>query len=652
MNQYGTASSDRQPDGFQPLEAYGVVGNLETVALISRDGAIDWCCFPRVDSPSVFARLLDSGQGGHLTLAPTNPFEATQAYVDRTNVLQTRFSTASGDATVTDFMPVTQRTTGNDHRALYRRVTGEAGTVEFTVDFEPRFDYARTVPTVDHTAHGVTATAGDETLTLSGQPPFEIGDGAAKAELTLQADETRWFVLGYEQAVRIDPEAHRERLASVVDYWRAWTHSCTEPSCPLRGPWHELAVRSELVLKLLIQRGVGTIAAAPTTSLPEAIGGSRNWDYRYNWIRDAAFTVQALAALDHIAEIESYFELCLTHCGQGTPAEMQPVYGLRGSTDLTEYTLDHLAGYRGSTPVRVGNRAATQRQLDVYGELVVGVHEAVDYGADLLADHWELIRNIADHVCAVWDEPDVGIWEIRGDPEQFVYSKVMCWAALDRAIAFVEDGDIEREKRIEGGGDLAGSVDRWRETRRTIRRTVLRRGYNETIESFVRSFEADDQLDAALLRLPRVGFLPADDPRMEGTVAAIRRRLTTDGGLVRRLEGDDGLPGGEARFVVCSCWLVTALVAAGRIAAATRIFERIQTVASPLGLLAEEVAPETGRLLGNFPQAFSHIGVLTSALALTAHGGAASASSQSLPPSGLDAAASTAYPGPRGSTDR
>ncbi|MFD1642116.1 glycoside hydrolase family 15 protein [Halohasta litorea] len=631
-------SSEQQPTDFEPLEAYGVVGNLETVALIGRNGGIDWCCFPRVDSPSVFARLLDSERGGHLTIAPTGSFEAAQAYVDRTNVLQTRFSTAGGEATVTDFMPVPQRTAADDHRAIYRRVTGEAGSVDLSVGFEPRFDYARTVPTIEHTDYGVTAGSDGERLGLSGRCSFDVSRGAATANLRLDAGETRWIVLGYDRPVRIEPEAHGELLDAVVDYWREWTHSCTGSACPLEGPWHELAVRSELVLKLLIQRGVGTIAAAPTTSLPEAVDGSRNWDYRYNWIRDAAFTVQALAELGHLDEIEAYFEMCLTHCGQGTPAEMQPVYGLYGATDLTEHTLDHLAGYRGSTPVRVGNRAATQRQLDVYGELVVGVSEAVEYGVDLLSDHWPLIEGIADHVCTVWDEPDVGIWEIRGDPEQFVYSKVMCWAALDRAIAFVEDGDIE------SGGDLVASVDQWRETRETIRETVFRRGYNEELGSFVRSFEADDRLDAAVLRLPEVGFLPADDPRMEGTIDAIQRRLTTDEGLVHRLDGDDGLPGSEARFVVCTCWLVTALVDAGRIEEARRIFERLGAVASPLGLLTEEVDPETGRLLGNFPQAFSHIGVLTSALALTAHGGPANARSQSYPPFGLDDQPSTTYP--------
>jgi len=626
---------------FKPLDAYGVVGNLETVALIGRDGGIDWLCLPRVDDASVFARLLD-GQGGHCTIAPAESFEAAQTYVDRTNVLQTRFSTASGAATVTDFMPVQHRTADDRHRTLYREVTGNAGTVDLAVEFEPRFDYAATMPTLDHTTHGVTATGDGETLTLSGTVPFEISDGSATASLSLQAGESQWFVLGYDQAVRINPDAHRDLRAGVVDYWQEWSHTCSASSCPVAGPWHDLAVRSTLVLKLLIQKAVGTIAAAPTTSLPEAIGGSRNWDYRYNWIRDAAFTVQALAELGHIEEIEAYFELCLAHCGQDTPAEMQPVYGLYGATDLTERTLDHLDGYRDSTPVRVGNSAATQRQLDVYGELVVGVYEAVQYGADLLVDHWGVIRDVADHVCEVWDEPDVGIWEIRGEPEQFVYSKVMCWAALDRAIRFIEEADV-------GEADIEGPVDHWRETRQTIRDAVLQRGYNDELGSFVRSFEADEQLDAALLRLPQVDFLPADDPRIAGTIEAIRRRLTTEDGLVRRLEGSDGLPGGEARFVVCSFWLVNALAAAGRIEEATDIFERVCQCGRPLGLLAEEVTPE-GEQLGNIPQAFSHIGVLTSAMALTTHGGHHYAQ-KGYPPYSLADQSSTAYPGLRQADD-
>ena len=619
--------------GYKLLEEYGVVGNLETVALVGRDGAVDWLPFPRVDSPSVFARLLDCELGGHLTVAPTRPFEATQAYVDRTNVLETRFSTPDGRAAVTDFMPIPGETVPEDHRALYRRVTGESGTVDLLAEFEPRLDYARTVPTIERADHGVSAYGDDEVVHLSSSVPFDLGDGTASASFTLSDDETRWFVLGHDRAIPNEPDEHEARLESVVDYWREWSHACPDGSCPAGGPWHDLAVRSDLLLKLLIQRGVGTICAAPTTSLPEEIGGSRNWDYRFNWIRDSAFTVQALVEMGHLEEAEAYFEACLTHCARMSPAEMQPVYGLYGETDLNERTLDHLEGYRGSKPVRIGNEAATQRQLDVYGELVVGVSEAVRYGADLLPEHWGLVRDVVDHVREVWDEPDVGIWEIRGDPEQFVYSKVMCWAALDRGIRLVQGTDVE------------GPVEEWKEARATVHETVLERGYDEGLESFVRSFGSNEELDAAVLRIPAVGFLPGDDHRMQGTIDAVLDRLTTDEGLVKRLEGDDGLPGEEGRFVVCSFWLVDALVEAGRVEEAESLFESVCEFAGPLGLLAEEVDPETGRQLGNVPQAFSQIGVLTGALSLAEHDAIGRSDPGAYPPRPAAERPPTAYPG-------
>jgi GH15 family glucan-1,4-alpha-glucosidase len=637
---------DQEADGslrggrnaYKPLEEYGVVGNLETVGLIGRDGAIDWLPLPRVDSPSAFARLLDCELGGHMTVAPTRRFEATQAYVDRTNVLETHLSTPDGRATVTDFMPIPGETVPGDHRALYRRVTGESGTVDLLAEFEPRLDYARTVPTIERTDHGVTARGDDEAVHISSSVPFDVGDGAASASFALSEDETRWFVLGYDRAILNEPDEHEARLESVVDYWREWSHACSDGSCPVEGPWHDLAVRSDLLLRLLIQRETGTICAAPTTSLPEEIGGSRNWDYRFNWIRDSAFTVQALAELGHLAEAEDYFEACLSHCARMSPAEMQPVYGLHGRTDLDERTLDHLEGYRGSRPVRIGNEAASQRQLDVYGELIVGVHEAVRYGADLLPDHWDLVRDVIEHVRDVWDEPDVGIWEVRGDPEQFVYSKVMCWAALDRGIRLVEETDVE------------GPLDRWKEARARVQETVLERGFDEGLGSFVRSFGSDDELDAAVLRIPAVGFLPGDDPRMQGTIDAVLDRLTTEEGLVTRLEGDDGLPGEEGRFVVCSFWLVDALVAAGRVEAAESLFESVCAFAGPLGLLAEELDPGTGRQLGNFPQAFSQIGVLTGALSLAERDATGRSDATAYPPSPASEQTPTSYPGLRPTT--
>ncbi|WP_226483236.1 glycoside hydrolase family 15 protein [Natrinema amylolyticum] len=625
----GTECKERSE--YRLIGEYGAVGNLETVALIGRDGAVDWCCFPHIESPSLFARLLDSRRGGHFTVSPSGSFEASQRYLDRTNVLRTRFETASGRATVTDFMPVPTTTDGVEdaHHALYRKVECDDGPIDLNVRFEPRFDYARTTPSVKRSHHGVVAHGDGESAFLTGSVEFDVEEGGAGASLTLEEGEMRWLVLGYDREIPDRPAEHRRVLDDVVAYWRDWAHECPDDEpCPIGGPQHDLAVRSALALKLLIHDDTGAICAAPTTSLPEDIGGVRNWDYRYNWIRDSAFTVQALAELGHVEEAKNYFELCLSHCSGGLPADIQPVYGLHGNDDLPERTLDHLSGYRDSAPVRVGNAAHEQRQLDIYGELIVGVHETTRYGAEITDRAWAAIRDIVDYVCDEWCQPDVGIWEVRGDPQNFVYSKVMCWAAIDRALRIVDETDYE------------GPVERWRDVRGEIKETVLEKGYSDELDSFVRSFEADDQLDAATLRIPMVDFLPADDERVRGTIDAVQERLTTDDGLVDRFEGDDGLPGEEGAFVVCSFWLVNALALAGRDDEARDLFEDVCEFVSPLGLLSEEIDPETGELLGNYPQAFSQIGLINGALALDDAGERDASSEPSLADAREDAGAS------------
>lgn len=593
---------------YKPLEEYGVIGNLETVALVGRDGAIDWCCFPHVESSSLFARILDRRRGGHFTIQPAQSFEATQQYVDRTNVLQTHFQTAAGQATVTDFMPIPEATQVDGesaHQAIYRKVTCDSGQIDLTVEFEPRFEYARTAPTIEQARHGVVATGNEEVAHLSSSVPFRVSSHAASASFTLTQGKTRWFVLGYEHELPNQPAVHQQVLNDVVNYWRNWAHQCSNTDeCPISGPWHEVAVRSALTLKLLIHRETGAICAAPTTSLPEEIGGVRNWDYRYNWIRDATFTVQALAELEHLKETKDYFSLCLTHCSRGAPADIQPVYGLHGNDDIDERTLDHLSGYRHSTPVRIGNAAHAQRQLDIYGELIVGIYETTRYGETITEQDWAVMRDCINYVCETWQEPDVGIWEIRDASQQFVYSKVMCWAALDRGLKIVDETDFE------------GPVERWNKARRAIKEAVVEQGYSDTVNSFVRSFETQNELDAATLRIPVVGFLPPNDPRVQGTIDAILDRLTIADGLVNRYEGDDGLPGEEGAFVVCSFWLVNALALSGRTEEAMTLFQNVCEYISPLGLLAEEIDPDTGAQRGNFPQAFSHIGLINSALSL------------------------------------
>ncbi|WP_265109100.1 glycoside hydrolase family 15 protein [Halosolutus halophilus] len=615
---------------YQRLEDYGAIGDGNTVALVGRNGSIDWCPFPHVESPSVFAALLDADRGGRFAVRPTQSFESVQRYRDRTNVLETTFQTAGGTATVTDFVPVAEATGADDPPAVYRKLDCDDGPLEFEVQFEPRFDYARDVPAVDPatdgaTGDGVVAIGDDERAVLSSDVPLDpSADGhGASATVTIEAGETRWLVLGYDAAIPLEPSCHRETLRDTVDYWREWIHDCDGENCPVGGPWHDLAVRSSLVLKLLIHRETGAVCAAPTTSLPEDLGGVRNWDYRFNWIRDAAFTVRALSELGHLAEARSYFELCLDHCRKHDPGAVPPVYGLHGEDVPEERTLDHLSGHGGSAPVRVGNAAKNQHQLDVYGELILAIYESVRYGEPVTTDDWAVMCDLIDYVCEGWDEPDAGIWEVRSDYEQFVYSKVLCWTALDRGIKLAEAA----------GDDVSAPVDRWRACRRNVRDAVLERGYSERANSFVRAFGDEETLDAANLLVPVVGFLPPDDDRVQGTIDATIDRLTTDDGLVRRYEGDDGLPGEASPFAVCSFWLVTALALSGRTADATERFERLLEYASSLGLLAEAIDPDTGEQRGNFPQAYSHIGLLNGALYL---GNAAGSSEASPAPLGLD----------------
>lgn len=592
---------------YKPLEDYGIIGNLETVALVGRDGAIDWCCFPYVDSPSIFAQILDSHRGGHFTIQPTASFEAVQEYTDRTAVLQTRFRTASGQATVTDFMPVPEiaQTSRTPNQAIYRHITCESGQLDLQVDFEPRLDYARMVPPIEQAQDGVVARGTDEVVFLSSSIPLTVSTHSASAAITLIEGETEWLILGYDHEIPIEPANHLQVRDSVVRYWRDWTHECsTTESCPVAESWHQIVVRSALTLKLLINHETGAICAAPTTSLPEDIGGVRNWDYRYNWIRDAASTVRALAELGHLSEARAYFDLCLDHCSRGDPGDIHPVYGVHGGSVPDEQTLDHLSGYRHSAPVRIGNAAAKQHQLDVYGELIHGIYETTRYGAAIDEQAWQAMKKLINYVCEAWQEPGAGIWEVRTDRQHFVYSKVMCWVAVDRGVKIIEETELE------------GPVDRWEESRRAIKEAVVEKGYSETANSFVRAFRDEDTLDATNLLIPMVGFLPADDNRVQETIDATLDRLTTSDGLVDRYEGDDGLPGEEGAFVLCSFWLVNALALSGRDEEAMTIFQNVLQHVSPLGLLAEEIDQESGIHLGNYPQAFSHLGLITSALYL------------------------------------
>ena len=606
MSTYDTSSSGVTAESFEPFANYGLIGNLETCALVSRRGSVDWLPVPHLESPSVFARILDA-DGGQFRVQPADDFESTVRYCGRTNVLETTFRTDTGTATLTDFMPPLGTTpNGVPERAIYRGIACRDGTVDLGVGFAPRFDFARGPTTLETTDDGVLATGAEERLlcwSTGSRDSLTVEDDRATARLSLDEGEQTWLGLSYREPVAPSTAACEQALDATVDYWRAWSHSCPdEDDCVFGGPWHELAVRSGLVLKLLTHHETGAIAAAPTTSLPEEIGGVRNWDYRYNWIRDAAFTVQALTNLGHATEAREYLSWFLDICQTVDPEAIQPLYGLHGDPDLDEQTLPHLSGYRDSGPVRVGNEAAEQRQLDTYGELLLAVFEATRAGISLTEADWKAVCRIVDYVTEVWQEPDSGIWEVRSEPLNFVFSKLMCWVAIDRGLALAAETGFE------------APVDRWRDHRSQLRAAILDEGLDPNSEYFVRSFEEDNVLDAAMLLAPFVGFLPFDDPRVEATIEAIDDRLATDEGLVYRYDGIDGLPGGEGTFLLCSFWLVDALALTGRVEAAERRLERLIEYVSPVGLLAEEVDGRTGNQLGNYPQAFSHIGLCNSAL--------------------------------------
>ena len=591
-----------------PIEEYGVIGNLETCAHVSREGSIDWCCFPAVDSSSVFTRILDWEDGGHWEIQPVDEFESSQAYVDETNVLRTTFTTDDGRATVTDFMLVVEHAYDAEtpKQAIFRRLAGESGRVDVAIECAPVLDYAREVPDVER--DGTRAVIDhEEQLVLTGLPPLELEKNVATGTISIDEGDERWFALEYGTTKPAEDVEHGVVLEETIEYWRDWVHG--EPDAAiqralLEGRWADDVIRSSLLLKLLAFEETGAICAAPTTSLPEEIGGVRNWDYRYNWLRDAAFTIQALYKTGHERETRAYLDWFLELCRRHDPSDLQPMYGLRGDPVPEEEELEHLSGYRNSTPVRTGNAAKDQRQLDVYGEVVDAVYETTRRGETITADDWDAVRPIVDHVCDVWEQPDSGIWEVRSEPQHFVYSKVMCWVGLDRGIRIVETTPFD------------GPIARWREHRDAIEETVLERGYNESLGSFVRSFEERTKLDATSLLIPITGFLPFDDARVQGTIDTTIERLVTEDGLVDRYEGSDGVAGGEGAFLLCSFWLVDALALSGRVDEAISVYEDVRSFTNSLGLLSEEVDPSTGAHLGNTPQAFSHIGLINSALYL------------------------------------
>ncbi|HEX7003355.1 MAG TPA: glycoside hydrolase family 15 protein [Trueperaceae bacterium] len=600
---------------YKPIEEYGVIGNLRTVALVGRDGSMDWCCLPELDRPSIFAAILDSRKGGRFRVAPVGAERGEQRYLDDTNVLRTEFRTERGEVEVTDFMPLNESIVGAGDPytspTIYRSVECTGGEVDLEIEWSPRFDYARSRTRLEVRGEAVVARSEDELAVLAGLPPSarpETDGSELRARLTLRAGEMLPLVMHYgAERARADRETVARLLSRTVDVWREWVDSRTETG-RLEGfepEWRPLVARAELTLKLLTHPDTGAIAAAATTSLPERIGGVRNWDYRYCWIRDSAFTAQALFSLGHHDAALDFLEwtarVAMTE-GQKKP-HLQIMYGLHGETELDEVELDHLEGYRCSQPVRIGNAAAGQEQHDIYGELLASAFEFVRHGGELDDPVTGFLSKVADRASAVWRQPDAGIWEVRGGPQHFVYSKVMCWVALDRAVTLARKFG------------LPGDVSRWERERDEIKRVVLAEGYDEERRSFVQTF-GSQALDASNLLIPVMGFLPFDDLRVQNTIDRTLEELTSEG-VVYRYHADDGLPGREGAFGLTTFWLVDALTLSGRHEKALELFEGMLGRANHLGLYAEEFDPETGAFLGNFPQGFSHIGLINSALYLS-----------------------------------
>ncbi len=603
---------------YKKISDYGIIGNLRTIALIGLDGSCDWFCFPFIDSPFVFGALLDDGKGGRFQVRPAGEFDSTARYEPGTNVLVTRFRTRSGILRLTDFMhipPAGHEEKEEDHLLFYRHLLVERGKIDLQLLFQPRFDYARREPVLSPVAGGVLATVDRWSMALTATRKMEIDQGEAKGTWPMSAGEEGWFKLasrgGREEEgcfcrdEDLDALSRGEcgrALDETRDFWQGWlARSETGRSVSLDS-FGEMVERSALVLKLLYFDPTGTIAAAATTSLPEEIGGLRNWDYRFTWIRDTSFTLTALFHLGHLSETEGYLRwLEKIIAGHGAD-NLQIMYALRPETELAEVELTHLDGYKGSRPVRIGNAASRQRQMDIYGELMEAAAKLSDYVGKIDIKLWPALRGFCDYVIEHWQEPDYGIWEAREGPRHYVYSKVMCWVALDRGLTIAE--------RYGFPADLSG----WRRVREKIRREVLDKGYCRERRAFVQHYDGKD-LDASNLLLPLLGFLPFDDPRIITTIEAIRDSLGRQG-LLYRYRAPDGIAGDEGTFLLCTFWLVDCLIGLGRLNEAENLLGRLERCANHLGLFAEEYDLRWREPLGNFPQAFTHIGYINSVIRL------------------------------------
>jgi GH15 family glucan-1,4-alpha-glucosidase len=601
---------------YQPIEDYGIIGNMRTAALVGMNGSIDWLCFPHFDSPSVFAAILDDEKGGRFEISPTQQeIGSKQFYLPDTNVLVTRFLSPNGVGEITDFMPAGLPRGSQWHDHLIRRVKVTRGSVEFALRCHPAFDYARATHDTQITTQGAYFQSAGLRLELVTMVPLLPDDRGVQATFTLQEEQTVIFVFG-----RIEAERHQRHCPSLdetnalfertVEFWHRWLSKCT-----YTGRWREMVYRSALTLKLLTFEPTGAIVAAPTCSLPETVGGVRNWDYRYTWLRDAAFTLYGLLRIGFTEEAQGFMTWLEARAGEvDADGSLQIVYGIDGRHDLKEETLDHLNGYRNSRPVRIGNGAYNQLQLDIYGELLDALYLYNKYVMPIGYDVWTSIRQRLNWLCDNWQRPDEGMWEMRGGRRHFVSSKLMCWVAMDRGL------------RLAGKRSFPAEQSKWLHVRDQIYEEVLAKGWSAKRQSFVQHYDSDS-LDASNLLMPLVFFLSPNDPRMLNTLDAINRSPKEGGlvsdGLVYRYDsetGIDGLHGPEGTFNMCTFWLVEALTRAGRVdrtklVEARLLFERMLGYANHVGLYAEEIGG-SGEALGNFPQAFTHLSLISAAFNL------------------------------------